>query len=190
MVPQRPETPGSSCSGGAEEPAQKTLRELPSPGSLSAPPALLPAEGADRNFGSTSGLICSKPLFLPRQAVTAGRSSSGVRMPFIKLSAAPWGRGSRDDFKLSGARNNNLICRGFLDSHENPHYPHQGTETGIHYMLFNTSQARSRLFKTRTQIGLLTPSQRPPGTTPATAATAARSRSCGRSGSEPSTRSL
>lgn len=62
---------------------------------------------------------------------------------------------------LPAARNSNLICKGFLDSHKNPHHPHQGTETGTHYMLFSTPQARTRLFNTRARIALLIPSQRP-----------------------------
>lgn len=89
-----------------------------------------------------------------------------------------------------------LICRDFLDSRENPHFPHQSTETGTHDMLFSTPQARTRLLNTRTQIALLTPSQTPPELTEAAgedtsdSGYGAQSRPRGRSGSQPSTRSL
>lgn len=61
-------------------------------------------------------------------------------------------------------------------------------------MLLSTSQARTRLFNTRTQIGLLTPSQRPPDLTEAAGEDTSDSGGSvplvRQSGSEPSTRSL
>lgn len=59
--------------------------------------------------------------------------------------------GRQDDLK--GARENNLVCRGFLDFSEaqkNPHYPYQATEIRTQNVLLTMSQAKTRLLNART----------------------------------------
>lgn len=97
---RRPETPGSSCSGGAAGSPRSTLREPSSP-------VLLPADGTDRTFGSTAGLICSfpgssEPLFFAKAGCACWQSEQWCQDTLQKARSCSLG--TREQRRLLAIR--------------------------------------------------------------------------------------